>query len=251
MTWDGALRFARYAVPPNRLGYCGPDEHLRLMAYGTGELAPDRGLHELAAGFEGAWPYLELLAGAAGTDDPLDDRVVEAYWIGNPLVERVATNDWGWHLADRFGPRARTGGAAITAPVGHGSVPNHAFHVLCVYPWVGMLREGRGGATPLHVIEQCRISWGVVRRVVGSSVEVDGPRLVWDRGRLTLEPTDDPRLALCHPSLASRLEPGAVVTTHWGTVCDRLDTRQARWLAAVTRRQLAIANLTGSVHQVI
>ena len=40
----------------------------------------------LHAGFAAAWPYLELIAGAHGIDDPLDERVVEAYWVGNELL---------------------------------------------------------------------------------------------------------------------------------------------------------------------
>jgi hypothetical protein len=247
MSWDGALRFARFAVPPNQLGYCGPADHVELRAYGSGELAPDGGLRRLAAGFDGAWPYLQLLAGAARTDDPLDDRVVEAYWIGNSLLESVAANDWGWHLVDRFGPRAGADLAAITESVGGGSVPCHAFHVLCVYPWVGMLRAGRGGDAPLSVIEQCRISWGVVRSVTGPTVTIDGPRLVWTGSELCLGPPVEDRVATWHPALAERLTPGSLVATHWGTVCDVLEPQQCRWLAATTRRQLAIANRSGAV----
>ena len=39
--------------------------------------------------FDGAWAYLESIARAAGIADPLDERVVEAYWIGNDLLDRV------------------------------------------------------------------------------------------------------------------------------------------------------------------
>jgi ABC-type polar amino acid transport system ATPase subunit len=38
--------------------------------------------------FEGAWPYLEVIGGLAGLD-PLDARVVEAYWIGNGLIDGI------------------------------------------------------------------------------------------------------------------------------------------------------------------
>ena len=79
---SGALRFAAYAYPPNALGYCGPDEsHQLLEQLAAGVDDPD--LRRLARGFEGAWPYLELIAGANGIRDPLDSRVVEAYWVGN------------------------------------------------------------------------------------------------------------------------------------------------------------------------
>ena len=84
----GPLLFARYAYPPNELGYCGPTDPGALLesasdGFDLAELA------HLATGFAGAWPYLELIAGCNGIADPLDARVVEAYWVGNPLLEKV------------------------------------------------------------------------------------------------------------------------------------------------------------------
>ena len=67
----GALLFARYAYPPNSLGLCGADVQRTLIQYGdAGE--SDGGLSELARTFEGAWPYLELIARANAIADPLD-----------------------------------------------------------------------------------------------------------------------------------------------------------------------------------
>src|SRR3954451_5699142 len=76
----GPIRFARYAYGPNRLGYCGPDAADELLgeAAAGGDL---RRIRELAQGFEGAWPYLELIARSNGIAGPLDGRVVEAYWL--------------------------------------------------------------------------------------------------------------------------------------------------------------------------
>ena len=39
--------------------------------------------------FEGAWSYLEVLAESLGDDDPLSSDVVEAYWVGSELLDRV------------------------------------------------------------------------------------------------------------------------------------------------------------------
>ena len=77
----GPLLFARYAYAPNALGYCGADEPRTLLEYGDA-LASDGGLAELARSFDGAWPYLMLIAAANGIEDPLDPRVVDAYWVG-------------------------------------------------------------------------------------------------------------------------------------------------------------------------
>ena len=105
---SGALRFAAYAYPPNALGYCGPDaSHQLLEQVAAGVDDPD--LRRLARGFEGAWPYLELIAGANGIRDPLDPRVVEAYWVGNGLLDRVGPRLLGDSLEDRFRGRAGRG----------------------------------------------------------------------------------------------------------------------------------------------
>ena len=85
----GPLLFARYAYPPNALGLCGADGPRDLLEYGDAH-ASDAGLAEAARTFEGAWPYLELIAGANGIRDPLDPRVVEAYWVGNELLDNVS-----------------------------------------------------------------------------------------------------------------------------------------------------------------
>ena len=79
---SGPVLFARYAFGPNRLGYCGPDAVDELFGEATGG-HDERALRELARAFEGAWPYLELIARRNGLSDPLDRRVVEAYWLGN------------------------------------------------------------------------------------------------------------------------------------------------------------------------
>src|ERR1039457_1084090 len=103
---SGSVLFARYAFGPNRLGGCGPDAIEELFGQGTTG-GDDRALRELARSFEGAWPYLELIARANGEADPLDRRVVEAYWLGNPLLGAVGPGLFGASLASRF--RARLG----------------------------------------------------------------------------------------------------------------------------------------------
>ena len=56
---------------PTPRGSCGPLDSDALLHYGqTG--VTDKGLRELAKGFAGAYPYLELIAGATGIPDPLD-----------------------------------------------------------------------------------------------------------------------------------------------------------------------------------
>src|SRR3954451_13056377 len=103
---NGPVLFARYAYSPNRLGLCGADDGRALFGEATTG-GDDRELRRLAQGFEGAYPYLQLIAAANGIADPLDRRVVDAYWLGSGLLEHVAPRLFADSLRMRFRPRLR------------------------------------------------------------------------------------------------------------------------------------------------
>lgn len=238
----GALRFARYAYPPNELGYCGPDASRQLLeqvAAGAG----DGDLRRLARGFEGAWPYLCLIAGANGIADPLDDRVVEAYWVGNDLLARVSPRLLGDSLDERFRARAGWSWARLSAPLLDGALPHHSFHVFAVYPWLGLLREGPVDA-PLRVLDRCRVRWGRVLSTAGGLAVVRSRLLTWDGRALGLgEPVDEQVVVSTDDlGLAGPVEPGDWVSLHWDWVCERLDARSLAALRDHTARQLRIVN---------
>mgnify|MGYP001812544057 CR=1 FL=1 len=233
----GPVRFARYAVPPNRRGYCGPDpaEFAELAA--AGKAAGDE-LRHTAQAFEGAYPYLELLAAATPTKDPLDDAVVEAYWLGNQLLDRVDVASLGRSLDERFRRRAGRRWYRFE-PAVDGGCANHAFHVLVVSPWVGLMRQGVVDE-PLEIVDRCRISWGRVRAVVGDRAVVDRPPLRWRGDRLQLHPSEPVEVSSPIP-----LQPDDVVSIHWDTVCDVLSPQQLSALVLVTARQLQLVDRIG------
>lgn len=238
----GPVLFARYAYPPNALGFCGPADAADL--FGTAAAGSDAGqLRHLATGFEGAWPYLELIAAANHITDPLDPRVVEAYWLGNALTQRVTPTLLASSLDDRFSRRAGARFDSLVGAVPDGGIPQHSFHVFAVYPWVGLLRAGRGDA-PLQVLDQCRIRWGTVEAVTGDWATVRSRGLVFDGSRLTLgaERLEEVRHGEDGTGLIGRLTCGDVVALHWDWVCDRLTAQNLRWLRYCTLRNLAAVN---------
>ena len=242
----GPLLFARYAYPPNALGYCGADETRTLLEYGAAG-ASDGGLAELARTFEGAWPYLTLIASANAIADPLDPRVVEAYWVGNRLLRQVPQAALARHLEERFAGRIGRSWRGLLDAVGPGAVPHHSFHVFAVYPWLGLMRTGVV-EQPLHVLDQCRTTPAVVRSVDGDRLRVLARGLVWDGRTLRLGPASarEVRWRDDGLSLVGTVEPGDWVSIHWDFVCDRLTRRAAATLEAVTRRVLASVNATTS-----
>ncbi len=241
-TVAGATLFARYAYPPNELGYCGPSDSKSVLEYGAAGVV-DGGLIQLARGFTGAWPYLELIAAGTGIKDPLDRRVVEAYWLGNGLLDQVDMTLFGNSLIDRFRRRAGTSWGYLAEAIPEGVVPHHSFHVFGIYPWVGLLGADRG-ETPLHVLDRCRIRWGEVVAVRGEQVDVLSRPLTWDGHRLGF---GEPRLETARGAaggvaLADGYRPGDWVSLHWEWVCDRLSRRQVGNLRRFTFRQLDITN---------
>jgi hypothetical protein len=236
----GPLLFVRYAYPPNRLGFCGPADSLAFREYGVAGVV-DTGLVELAQAFAGAWPYLELIAGGTGIRNPLDRRVVEAYWVGNRLLDAIPLAHIANSMEDRFRPRVGAQFGFLAEGVLAGGVPHHSFHVFGVYPWVGLLGDDRKADRALTVLDRCRIRWGRVTAVVGDLVTVNSRPLQWDGRTLSLgEPVTE--VAESSVVAAADLVVGDWVSLHWHWVCDKLSDHQVRALRNYTRRHLDLVN---------
>jgi hypothetical protein len=239
---SGAILFARYAYPPNELGYCGPPDSRALLEYGA-EGQVDRGLLELAKGFAGAWPYLELIAGATAIESPLDRRVVEGYWLGSSLLDSIDMKTFGASLVERFRRKAGRGWGYLEEAIPVGALPNHSFHVFGVYPWVGLLKTGRA-ATPLEHLDRCRIRWGQVVATDGDEVTVMSRPLTYENGVLGLgdRRLETARRARDGVGFLDPFRPGEWVSLHWDWVCDRLSRRQLHMLRRSSLQQLDITN---------
>jgi hypothetical protein len=238
----GPVLFARYAYPPNALGYCGPADSAALLgaaADGT-DLAE---LAALAAHFEGAWPYLQLIAACNGIGNPLDRRVVEAYWVGNALLEQVPPGLLVASLRDRFEAPTRGDFEAIAAAVPLGALAHHSFHVFGVYPWLGLLRAGMEGA-PLTVLDRCRIRWGTVTSVDRDVVTVRSRVLAVHGTTVELGESrlEQARTSVNGVGMVHGLAPGDTVSLHWDWVCDRLTPDAARRLRRYTARTMRAVN---------
>lgn len=236
---SGALTFARFAAPPNALGYCGGSDHDGLVGHLRAGLdGPE--LVDLCRAFEGAWPYLRLIAASAGVADPLDARVVEAYWLGNGLLGRVSPAAFRADLDARFRPRtSRTEWPWLADKPATGSRPHHSFHVLEVMPRIGMLRAGQIGAI-LPAMERCLIRPATVLRSGPAGLDVAVRPLLIRDGRLAFGPPVEETVQAGGEDLA----PGDALAVHWGWSCGRLTAGQHRRLEAVTADALRRANAT-------
>lgn len=241
----GPLLFVRYAFMPNRLGYCGGDDNQTLFEYAV-RAEEDEGLRGLERQFEGAYPYLQLIAWANNIADPLDARVVEAYWIGNRLLDRVDVCAFHASVEDRF--KSRTGPKewrwlAGKAPAG--ARPHHSFHVLEIFPRVGMLRSGAAEYV-LETMNNCCIRWGRVQAAIGPDLVVEVNPLLLEGGRLSLGPPriESVKRRLNGQGFLDSVEAGDWVSVHWGWACDILTRQQRTELERYTRWHVALCNQT-------
>ena len=247
-TGSGAAMFARYAYPPNELGYCGPGDGQDLLEFAhaatdLGDPVTDLDMARRARAFDGAWPYLEYLATVAGTDSIMDRRVVEAYWVGNDLLRRGDAATFAGAVRTAFASQLGADWPALAPDVTPHPLPHHSFHVFTIYPWIGVLRR-TGANAALEVLDRCRIRWGRVDAVDGDRVHVQCQPLTWDGAllRLGAPRPEQARLASDGRSLATAVRSGDWVSLHWDWVCDELDDAQLAALIDATDRQLAITN---------
>jgi Family of unknown function (DUF6390) len=239
-TQSGMLRFIRYAFMPNRLRYCGGDDNRTLFEYGI-EQTVDGGLSSLLRRFTGALPYLQLIARSNGIPDPFDARVVEAYWIGNELLNGVEVRQLYDNLLERYGKQmqGRTR-ELILGKAPAGARPHHSFHVLDVHGRLGELGHS------LATLDNCRVSWGRVQSVESGELRISRVPLLLREGKLVLADPTPERITrqVEGRGFTDQAQPGDWVSIHWGWACEVLTGPQLANLERFTRHSLAVANQT-------
>src|SRR5262245_21078248 len=225
----GQALFARYAYPPNELGYCGP-------AVGGGT----SGLAAHAREFDGAWPYLAAIAEAVDAQDPLDEEVVSSYWVGGPALSRVDPTGLLARLRASF--KGQVTGMLDAVHAAPRVLAHHSFHVFVVYPWVRFL--DRDSATALGVMQDCRIRWGTVESVEGEHAVIASRPLHLDDGALALGESRAERVQWKKGelSLAPAPQQGSLVAAHWDWVCGSLTHDQTAALESATLTTLELVN---------
>jgi len=239
----GERLFARYAYAPNQLGYCGPADSAALAELAsTGQTDAD--VRSIASRFSGAWPYLSVLAELAGIADPLDERVVRAYWTGSSLLDEVDRPRFWRNLLDRIAAAgAGRYWAHLKPALISEAMPTHGFHVFGVYPWTRLLSSSDPGPA-LHVLDSCRIRWARVTSVEGDHATVRGRHLDWNSRALRLgeEIEESVRLTAAGRAFVTDPSPGDWLAVHWDLACERLTVDELWQLRRWTDWQLAATN---------
>jgi hypothetical protein len=171
--------------------------------------------------------------------------VLEAYWIGNDLLEQIPKKKFYTHLLESQQIKRRLGKKSfnlITNKLRHNAVPHHSFHVFNIWQRTGHLQQEH----TLESMDNCRISWGTVQTIDGPWLLVKTNPLVYQNKKLMLgEPTIKKiTRSLDAPIEIDELKPDDIITMHWNTPCEVITHQQALTLKKYTLRHLKLANQT-------
>lgn len=234
---DGVALCARFSIATNRLQYCGPRDAEPALYRAITEHAELDRAREALLRFEALNPYLEAIAEKHGRD-PFDSAVVEAYWVGNDLLDSFDRSDFP-PLLDRLVRRGlpRSTADRLLRWLPQRPIPHHVFHVA----FVGVGEVTGHVETTLANIEACRPAAARVTGIDGRSVRVRGPVLSISQGRLTIEREAERPLAF-DPAILPGLEVGNTLAVHWSHPAITLSPAQAASLTKYTRLSLDAAN---------
>ena len=242
LTADGVFLCSRYAYPPNSLSLCGPDRHEELSYYSATALI-DKGTGEILQNFSTLYPYLCLIAYQNNIRNPLDRQVIEAYWLGNALLEKVKTRNFADLLKDKLmlkkmKPRQLKRIFNFFPQI---PLPHHSFHVLAVWRRTGHLDIPH----TLETMDACLINWGKILGFDGNqSIKIESQKLEFCKGKMCFKKKIIRSVIFQGKDdiLRNNLKKGDYISCHWGYFCQKLSLRQLNDLKYYTRYSLNVIN---------
>lgn len=233
---SGAKLSLSYGYMPCHLGLCGPEDKKRkeiIIKYFRSGGKSGKGIRAIIKEFKGAYPYYKLISRANKISDPLDSKAVEAYWIGNSLLEKVKVSDYAKMMEEDFLPMGKMPKEKIEK-LPKNALPYHNFHVLFIGSVTGRFNETKKG------LDLCRASWGKVKKIEKNKIVVLRQPLKFGR-KITLGKAENKKINW-NKDIFPEVKKGDWVSIHWGTAIEKLDKRKLENIKKYTKLTLKIIN---------
>jgi len=247
-TLDGISRCSRYSFGPNRLHYCGPDANRELASLiEHGEANPE--LSVLLRQFKTLYPYLQYISRTNGITEPFDSRVVEAYWLGNNLLEKNKLENrkrklHNFLVGDLLVKKKISSREFewLEKKIADGAVPHHSFHVLNIWQMSGHTDK----LDEVERMDECLVNFGKVIRVSGPEITVLTESLSYAGGKLFLSGSREKKITrrLEAEYDIEQIKPEQIVSFHWSTPCEIISEGQAKNLKKYILQSINFANQT-------
>lgn len=228
-----ALKLASlFSYSPNHKGYCGRDSagdaFTQCITKGHCSTVPKELKHFIVL-----YPYLRTIAALTGLS-PFDYKVIEAYWIGNNLLENIQVSGYEVLLKEftkQGVPSWLIDSLKKKKPKQF--IPNHLFQVLHI--GVGQA----SGSVPFDIrsINSCMIRWGkVIAEKADSKIVISLKKLSQSKKGYKLKSVKEVMSSEACPFFKPKV--GDLVAVHWGHVVKRLTKREETNLTYWTEQTL-------------
>lgn len=226
---NSGIRLAiRYGYVPCKLGLCGPEDKKNkslIFRYLKGDNKLELINREIQKQFQGAYAYYKLIADANDIKDPLDYRVVQAYWVGNKLLDKVKLPDFKKMALGEFVPLGKITANRVSQ-IPRNAIPHHTFHVLFMGSVTGRAKlEGK-------TLDICRTSWGQIQNIKLKGLEIQYQPLKIDK-RFSLGGSVTKEIFWNRDILPS-VKKGDWVSVHWNHAIEKLDSTKLKNLKKYT-----------------
>lgn len=231
---DLAVRFS-YIV--NSLRYCGPAEaHKKFIHYIKNKDNREE-VDKILAHFEALMPYLQAIAEKTGKK-ALDYDVVEAYWIGNSLLDRFDKKDLEKiinELVKKGLPKSLSERLIKNLP--EGFTPHHSFNVF----YVGVGQTTGKVPTTLPNMNSCMISYGKVQKIGENELHVKKSFIELKNNKYFFGKEKEHKISYIKDMLPD-IKVNDTVALHWDFATAVLDEKQLANLKKYTQKTLDVMN---------
>jgi len=202
---------ARFSYITNSLRFCGPEKASKQFLQYLGKKNNELKVKESLLKFEGLYPYLSTIA-EKNDKDIFDYEVIEAYWIGNKLLDKF-TNEDNKKIIKKLMQRGlpKSIGLDLIKNLPSGLVPHHNFNVM----YVGVGRLTGSVETNLQNMDNCRISLGKVLEVLDDKLLVQTDLLIKENDKFKLR-KNETKTAIYLKQMLPKVKKNDFVALHWG-----------------------------------
>lgn len=191
-----------YAIKPCLLGLCGPSnrevKNIILEFLRGKKTIDEKTLIEYSVQFKNAPQILKTIAEANGIKNQFDEKVVEAYWLGNELLKKC--------------PNA-----------------HHSYRVLFV---------GSPNIAPVEKLaSKCIVNYGKMEKIGSKCLFVKTRPLEFENGKAKLGAEIIHKIEF-DPDILPSITIGNTVSYHWDFACEVIDKQQAENLIDNLKRNI-------------
>jgi hydrogenase maturation factor len=221
---------AHFALQPNQLGFCGRNSAPAKLK----ECIVDGNCKQIEKElkkFIVLNPYLQTIAEVTNLD-PFSYKVIEAYWLGNDLLEQFKLGHYqillkyfvkqgvpGWLVKELENKQPKV------------FIPIHLFNIL----HVGVGKASGSVPFNLESINNCMVRWGKVKSIINSQkLKIEAVKLKKQNDQYILgNKISDYKY---YSQLVGKLKIGDQVAVHWGWIAKKITQKEKEEIRKWTDR---------------